>query len=246
MGFPIRLLKYKLTKKNSIRYLQPFFLSRQDKEIAAKIKKTINYFEKLVTKELKQASFDKNEIIEIFGDYKIGSCILQTLGRYYEFQAPTFDAFESRESNFLKEGITSPSDLRIFLFNKINEDKAGFLSNTDKERFLKKIANSFEVDVDKLEELLWLDDESNQILVREEDQPPSEEDIINTYNWHVIDTIVKNSLSVIFQVKDATGTFAKRIHWLCKRYGLFYDMNYDEQMVLHARIYGVYDNYLQE
>ena len=98
MGFPIRLLKYKLTKRNNIRYLQPFFLSSQDKEITTKIKKTINYFEKLVIKGLKQASFDKNEIIEIFGDYKVGSCILQTLGRYYNFQAPfLFYRLKSRD-----------------------------------------------------------------------------------------------------------------------------------------------------
>ncbi len=243
MGFPIRLLKYKLTTKNNIRYLQPFFLASQNKEIAAKIKKTINYFEEFVTKELKQEKFEKNKIIEIFGDYKTGSCILQTLGRYYEFQSPSFDAFESKKSKFLQEGINSPSELRVFLFNRINEDEAGFLSSKHKDEFVKKIADLFAVDINMLENLLWLDDESNQRLVRIENQPPTKEDVIRTFNWHVIDTLVKNSLSVTFQVKDASGTFAKKIHWLCKRYGLFYDMRYDKEEVLHIKIYGVYDNY---
>lgn len=243
MGFPIRLLKYKLTKKNNIRYLQPFFLSSQDKEIAAKINKTINYFEEFVTKELKQEKFEKNEIIEIFGDYKTGSCILQTLGRYYEFQSPSFDAFESKKSTFLKEGINAPSELRVFLFNRINEDEDGFLSSKHKDEFFKNIADLFAVDINTLEELLWLDDESNQRLVRIENQPPTKEDIIRTFNWNVIDTLVKNSLSVTFQVKDASGTFAKKIHWLCKRYGLFYDMQYDKEKVLHVKLYGIYDNY---
>jgi len=243
MGFPIRLLKYKLTIKNNIRYLQPFFLASQNKEIAATIKKTINYFEEFVTKELKQEKFEKNKIIEIFGDYKTGSCILQTLGRYYEFQSPSFDAFESKKSKFLKEGINSPSELRVFLFNRINEDEAGFLSSKHKDEFVKKIADLFAVDINMLENLLWLDDESNQRLVRIENQPPTKEDVIRTFNWHVIDTLVKNSLSVTFQVKDASGTFAKKLHWLCKRYGLFYDMRYDKEEVLHIKIYGVYDNY---
>ncbi len=246
MGFPIRLLKYKLKRINNTRYLQPFFLSGLDKEIVAKIKKTINNFEMLVAKELKHASFDKNETIEIFGDYKTGSCILQTLGRYYEFQSPSFDAFESKKSKFLKEGINSPSEFRVFLFNKINDDEAGFLSSKNKDEFFKKIADLFAVDINMLEELLWLDDESNQRLVRIEDQPPTEDDVIRTFNWHVIDTLVKNSLSVTFQVKDASGTFAKKLHWLCKRYGLFYDMSYDKEQVLHIQIYGVYDNYQQE
>jgi len=243
MGFPIRLLKYKLTIKNNIRYLQPFFLASQNKEIAATIKKTINYFEEFVTKELKQEKFEKNKIIEIFGDYKTGSCILQTLGRYYEFQSPSFDAFESKKSKFLKEGINSPSELRVFLFNRINEDEAGFLSSKHKDEFVKKIADLFAVDINMLENLLWLDDESNQRLVRIENQAPTKEDVIRTFNWHVIDTLVKNSLSVTFQVKDASGTFAKKLHWLCKRYGLFYDMRYDKEEVLHIKIYGVYDNY---
>lgn len=243
MGFPIRLLKYKLTTKNNIRYLQPFFLSSQNKEIAARIKKTINYFEGVVAKELKQENFEKNKIIEIFGDYKTGSCILQTLGRYYEFQSPSFDAFESKKSKFLKEGINSPSELRIFLFNRINEDEAGFLSSKYKDEFFKTIADLFAIDINMLETLLWLDDESNQRLVRIENQPPTKEDVIRTFNWHVIDTLVKNSLSVTFQVKDASGTFAKKIHWLCKRYGLFYDMRYNKEEVLHIKIYGVYDNY---
>ena len=243
MGFPIRLLKYKLAKKNNVRYLQPFFLSSQNKEMTAKIKEAINYFEEFVTKELKQKKFEKNEIIEIFGDYKTGSCILQTLGRYYEFQSPSFDAFESKKSKFLKEGINSPSELRIFLFNRINEDEAGFLSSKHKDEFFKKIADWFAVDTNMLEKLLWVDDESNQRLIRIENQPPTKEDVIRTFNWHVIDTLVKNSLSVTFQVKDASGTFAKKLHWLCKRYGLFYDMHYDKEEVLHIKIYGVYDNY---
>ncbi|MFX1519551.1 MAG: DUF790 family protein [Promethearchaeota archaeon] len=243
MGFPIRLLKYKLKKKNNTKYLQPFFLSRQNKEMVAKIKQTIKHFENFVNKGLKREYLDRNEVIEIFEDYKIGSCILQILGRYYEFQAPTFDAFKSRRSYFLKEGITSPSELRVFLFNRINEDEAGFLSHENKQNYLEKIAGFFAVNMKELEELLWLDDEDNHILVRLEAQPPTEDDIIRTYNWNVLDTLTKNSLSIKFQVKDAsgTGTFAKKLHWLCKRYGIFYDMSYDEEKILHVKLYGVYD-----
>ena len=90
------------------------------------------YFENFVTKRLKRESLDRNEIIAIFEDYKIGSCILQVLRRYYEFQTPTFDAFKSA-SNFSREGITSPSELRVFLFNQINEDETGFLSSENKQ-----------------------------------------------------------------------------------------------------------------
>jgi predicted nuclease of restriction endonuclease-like RecB superfamily len=246
MGFPIRLLKYKLKKKSNKRYLVPFFLSSQDQEITVKLKDTIEFFENFVTQAPKREFFDKNEIINIFDDYKIGSCVYQTLGRYYEFQAPTFDEFESKASNFLKEGITTPNELRVFLFNKINSEESGFLSKRNKDAFLKKIADFFAVEIHTLEEFLWLDDENNQRLICTQDKPPTVEDIINTYNWNVIDTLVKNSLNVTFQVKDATGTFAKKIHWLCKRYGLFYDMNYEEQLILHARVYGVYDDYQQE
>jgi predicted nuclease of restriction endonuclease-like RecB superfamily len=246
MGFPIRLLKYKFKKKSNKRYLEPFFLSSQDQEIIVKLKATIEFFENFITQGLKREFFDRNEIIKIFDDYKIGSCVYQTLGKYYEFQAPTFDAFESKASNFIKEGITTPNELRVFLFNKINTEGSGFLSKKDKDSFLKKIADYFAVEINILEEFLWLDDENNQRLVCTKDETPSIEDIINTYNWNVIDTLVKNSLSVTFQVKDATGTFAKKIHWLCKRFGLFYDMNYDEQSILHALVYGVYDDYQQE
>ncbi|WP_287582479.1 DUF790 family protein [Candidatus Borrarchaeum sp.] len=242
MGFPIRLLKYKLKKIHNNKYLQPFFLSSQDHDFTVKIKATIEFFENFITQGLKREFFDRNKIIESFDDYKIGSCVFHTLGRYYEFQAPVFDAFESKSSNFLKEGITSPDKLRVFLFNKINSDKSGFLSKENKDAFLKKIADFFAVDIQILEELLWLDDENNQRLICTKDQPPTIIDIVNTYNWNVIDTLVKNSLSIKFQVKDATGTFAKRLHWLCKKYGLFYDMNYDTQAILHVRIYGVYND----
>jgi predicted nuclease of restriction endonuclease-like RecB superfamily len=240
MGFPIRLLKYKLKKINNKRYLQPFFLSSQDEEIVAKIEQTIKYFENFVTKGLKREYLDRNEIIEIFEDYKIGSCILQVLRRYYEFQTPTFDTFKSA-SNFSREGITSPSELRVFLFNQINEDETGFLSGENKQSYLERIATFFAVSMKELEELLWIDDEDNQILVRVETQPPTKDEIIRSYNWNVLDTLTKNSLSIKFQVKDASGTFAKKLHWLCKRYGIFYDMSYDEERILNVKLYGVYD-----
>jgi predicted nuclease of restriction endonuclease-like RecB superfamily len=146
----------------------------------------------------------------------------------------------------LSEGITSLSELRVFLFNKINEDEAGFLSSENKQQYLEKITDFFAVNMKELEELLWLDDEDNQVLVRVENQSPTEREIVSTYNWHALDTLVKNSLNITFQVTDATGTFAKRLHWFCKRYGLFYDMSYTDEKILQARIYGVYDNYQQE
>ncbi len=230
MGFGLKSFKYKIRKSTLI----PFFMDQNyDEEIV----QSIEYFEKQVHHAKK--SFDTEFFVELFDDYKIANGIIRTFKNIYIFKPIDFQELlgPPQIENFAKEGITKNEDLRQFVFDRVNDMYNGYLPTELREVFFEKSSDHFEIKTETLERLLWLDHDENHILIRYTEKP-SKEELIGLFNFHVLDTIIKNSVKTSLLIKEkVSGFFIKNLFWLCKRFGVFCDISKEDD-TLRCIFYG--------
>ncbi len=149
-------------------------------------------------------------------------------------------------------GITSPIHLRLALFDHVNERHHGFLDSEMRTLALQTFAALYHLSIPDLEYLLALDSDEEALLVRDAPQPPSAPEVATLYNQWAFEAALFNASSVHFVIdcnafgnipavrarfiapayddnKLATGVGAviKRLCYLARRLGVYYDLAYD-------------------
>jgi predicted nuclease of restriction endonuclease-like RecB superfamily len=91
-----------------------------------------------------------------------------------------------------------------------------------------------------MEKLLSLDQEENLVISLQRDPTPTE--IIELFNFHVLDTIFRQGYKLTFSVEDqVTGTLVKTFCMLAKRKGIVYDITQKSENRYHFTIYGPFE-----
>lgn len=236
-------------------------------ELRAEIELLIAYHERC--RGQKRKDFNQDEASACIGDYRLAHCLLITLSAWYTWQQPAWTErlqtlSEEARTALAESAITSPVQLRLALFDYVNEHYHGFLDEQTRPVALDIFATIYGLEAEQLAELLILDTEDESLLTRLSHEPPDVEAVAARYNQWVFEAALFNSSEVhllidgeaFLQAQQTTsagenaaglGAVVKRLCFLARKLGVYYDLAYEEMpmgqraTLLHLTLYGPQD-----
>ncbi len=238
-------------------------------EMRQEIAQLIAYHESLLRKP--QRLFSLDDARACVGDYRLAHCLIATLSYWYSWrQRSWFEVLEEIGEGQELVALASPVQLRLALYDYVNEHYQGFLDAQTRQEALKALASNYRVDVVDLEYLLALDSEEEALLLRDAEQPPTPQEVATLYNQWVFEAALFNASNIHFtldcrafaqlppddsqvalpsQVGTGVGAVIKRLCYLARKLGVYYDLAYDAAyettllgetapLLLHLALYG--------
>jgi predicted nuclease of restriction endonuclease-like RecB superfamily len=224
-------------------------------ELYGEIERLVTYYEQLLG--CPQRDFSVEDARLCIGDYRLAHCLIATLSAWYHWRQPEWQTVLHRLDDglpvrFQEAGMISPVQLRLALFNFVNERYNGFLAAQTRTDALKQFADLYcgkdevgihTLSVADLEYLLALDSDEEALLVRDAPHPPDANQVAALYNQWVFEAALFNASNVHFVIdcnafmemqgagsqRPATGIGAviKRLCYLARKIGVYYDLAYD-------------------
>ncbi len=236
-------------------------------EAHAEIERLIAYHERLLGQP--QRHFSLDDARACIGDYRLAHCLIACLSNWYSWRSRAWDAViqETLTTPTLND-ITSPTQLRLALYNYVNLHHQGFLDTHTRSVALQTFAEMHSLRLADLEYLLVMDGDDEALLVRDASQPPSPSEVAALYNQWVFEAALFSASNVHFvidcnafskvqqeagpltnsTVTTGAGMVIKRLCYLAHRLGVYYDLAYDAQEFtsgkqaaperLHLTLYG--------
>ena len=210
-----------------------------------------DYFGLLIKDGRTQKDFSEQYLTErAGGDFKLARGLTAAMLRFYGWENQVFsDKIGPEECARLQEiGLSNSSALRLALYDYVNSSPmSGFGGTTAWERYdtLDLFGAGIGLEPDKLEELLWLDNEENARLGlrRRKDgelfRPPTGPEVARQYNRLAIQTLLYNSSEIIFGLgQTLPAQLIKRIGYFSKEFHIPYDLDYNALGEIQLRLYG--------
>lgn len=258
MRFSLQDVPKRVQKRSGILSVTLNFL--RPGAMRAEIARLIDYHEQLLGQPQRRFSID--DARACVGDYRMAHCLIATLSNWYNWRAP--DWTERTGNGALEEaGVTSPIQLRLALYDFVNERHGGFLAAADRAPALEQFARVYQLNPLELEYLLALDSEGEALLVRENsERPPTPDEVAALYNQWAFESALFNASDAHFVIdckaflkaqsaqrvdsdRDAytpltgVGAAIKRLCFLARKLGVYYDLAYeDDSSLLHLTLYG--------
>ncbi len=265
MRFSLQDVNKRVQRRNGELYVSLHLLHRG--ELQNELASLIAYHEQHVA--LPRRAFSLDDARACIGDYRLAHCLISTLSAWYRWQSHDWSQVLGRaggEAGMLLSaaGITSPVSLRLALYNYVNLHYQGFLTTPQRSAALAAFAEGYHLHSSELEYLLVLDSEEEEVLLRDPLPRPEPDEVIDLYNqWAfeaalcsasqvrlVIDceTFVRESLveqqhSPYPTTAAGVGSVIKRLSFLARRLGVYYDLTYEPAPQtraprLHLILYG--------
>lgn len=176
--------------KDGLRVIYPRFL--RDASLAPRIEMAIRYMDRMLGQP--RRALDDEVIVQLFGDHKVARCLVACLGAHYRHRPRAFAEVLPPEavSALAERGITTASQLRLWLFRRVNRTLPGFVGRQERTAFLAEIERELGLAAGQLDTLIALDAPEQAILVRS-GQRPSPEDIIARYNFALTVAVLSQS-----------------------------------------------------
>jgi predicted nuclease of restriction endonuclease-like RecB superfamily len=217
-------------------------------EMQTEIERLITFHEQLLGQPRRLFSID--DARACIGDYRLAYCLINTLSAWYHWRqcdwSITVQRMGSEAQQHLDQAeITSPVYLRLALYNYVNAYYRGFLDIKIRAEALQKFAALYQLNVPDLEYLLVLDSDEEAMLARDAPQPPAAQDVATLYNQWAFEAALFNASSVQFVIdcnafeeantggtqssrsKTGIGAVIKRLCYLARLLGVYYDLAYD-------------------
>ena len=257
MRFSLQDIKKQVQRRGNILSVSLHFL--RSGELCKEIEHLVSYHEQLL--DHPQRNFSIEEARACIGDYRLAHCLITTLSAWYHWQQRDWRMVVKQLGNdilerFMEANIASPVQLRLALFNFVNERFDGFLDAQTRGAALEEFAaiscgrDQHDIPfltVRDLEYLLALDSDEEAVLVRVTQQAPGAEEVASLYNQWVFEAALFNASDVHFVIdcsafikmqdgatnKTATGIGAviKRLCYLSRNLGVYYDLAYDSDPI---------------
>jgi predicted nuclease of restriction endonuclease-like RecB superfamily len=241
-------------------------------ELHDEIAQLIAYHERLLRRP--QRLFSLDDARACIGDYRLAHCLIATLSHWYIWRQRAWSEVlqeipyaQNHQNSSDLLALSSPIQLRLALYDYVNEHHHGFLSAHTRAEALQSLADIYQVSVVDLEYLLSLDSEEEALLVREVEQPPTPQEVVTLYNQWVFEAALFNASDVHFtldcrafatlsstdwqsmwssQVSMGVGAVIKRLCYLARKLGVYYDLAYEATLLdqnaapllLHLALYG--------
>ncbi|HEX5439958.1 MAG TPA: DUF790 family protein, partial [Ktedonobacterales bacterium] len=220
------------SRKDGMRVIYPRFL--RDASLAPRIEMAIRYMERMLGQP--RRALDDEVIVQLFGDHKVARCLVACLGAHYRHRPRALAEVLSPEdiARLVARGIASASELRLWLFRRVNCQLAGFAGRDERAAFMAEAERELGLEAGKLDELITLDAPEHAILVRTGARP-SADDVITRYNYAVAAAVLAQSPQVRVNLARALpATDAERVYELAARIGVSVDLG-GRELVLHGR-----------
>jgi len=255
--FSLQDIKKQVQRRGNTLTVSLHFL--RNGELRGEIESLVSYHEQLLGHP--QRDFSIEDARACIGDYRLAHCLITTLSAWYNWQQCDWQMVVKQIGNdilerFQEAGITSPVQLRLALFNFVNERYEGFLDAQTRSAALEEFAGMFcgkdqqdtpALTVADLEYLLTLDSDEEAVLVRDTPRPPGADEVALLYNQWGFEAALFNASDVHFVIdctafikmqdidanKTLTGIGAviKRLCYLSRNLGVYYDLAYDSDSI---------------
>ncbi len=258
MRFSLQDVPKRVQKRSGILSVTLNFL--RPGAMRAEIARLIDYHEQLLGQPQRRFSID--DARACIGDYRVAHCLIATLSHWYNWR--TSDWTQYTGNGALEEaGITSPIQLRLALYDFVNERYSGFLAASDRATALVQFARVYQLGSSELEYLLALDSEEEALLTRVDDEQPTPDEVAALYNQWTFESALFNASDAHFVIDckaflkaqsaqragssdhDAhapltgVGAAIKRLCFLARKLGVYYDLAYEDgSSLLHLTLYG--------
>ncbi len=272
MRFSLQDIKKQVQRRDNILSVSLHFL--RSGELREEIKRLVSYHEQFLGHS--QRDFSIEDARACIGDYRLAHCLITTLSAWYNWQQRDWQMVVKQLGNdilerFQEANIVSPAQLRLALYNFVNERFDGFLDAQARGTALEEFASIYcgtnlqgvsALAVQDLEYLLALDSDDECVLVRNTVQAPGAEEVTALYNQWVFEAALFNASDVHFVIdcaafiklqdgvtnttKAGIGAVIKRLCFLSRNLGVYYDLAYDSDLnenqtspsILHLTLYG--------
>ncbi|MBA2285035.1 MAG: DUF790 family protein [Ktedonobacteraceae bacterium] len=246
MRFSLQDVKKQVHRRGGELYVGLHFL-RPD-ELHAEIEKLVAYHENLLRQPKRQ--FSQDEARACVGDYRLADCLIATLSAWYTWRQCDWTEVTGllpADPLLRAAEITSPTRLRLALFNYVNEQYHGFLDGEQRTQALQAFCDPFQLSLPDLEYLLVMDSDEEALLLRDSSQAPTSQEVATRYNQWVFEAALSNASQVHFVidcqafggtrqedlsgrqvVAAGVGAVIKRLCYLARLLGVYYDLAYQD------------------
>ncbi|GAC1457723.1 MAG: hypothetical protein PVSMB2_13000 [Ktedonobacteraceae bacterium] len=252
MRFSLQDIKKSVRRQQGELAVSLHFL--QAGELTHEITQLIVYYERLLGQP--QRLFSLDDARTCIGDYRLAHCLCATLSHWYIWQqcewAEAVQAL-SKLPDFAE--IASPIQLRLALYNYVNEHYHGFLAADIRGSALEAFAEKYALATSELEYLLTMDTDNEARLIRTTSVQPTPQEVATLYNQWVFEAALYNASSVRFLIdcnafsknqlplSTGVGAVIKRLCYIARKMGVYYDLDYEQTLpgmspLLSLTLYG--------
>ena len=225
----------KTTRRSSregMRVVYPRLL--RDATLAPRIEMAIRYMERMLGQP--RRALDDEVIVQLFGDHKVARCLVACLGAHYRHRPRALVEVlpSERVAALAAEGITSASELRLWLFRRVNRELAGFAGGEERAGFVAEAERTLGLGTGQLDTLITLDAPEQAILVRIGPRPAAD-DVIARYNYAVVTALLAQApLTRVNLARALSAADAGAVYALAERLGVSLELG-GRELVLHGR-----------
>jgi predicted nuclease of restriction endonuclease-like RecB superfamily len=225
-------VKKRIARRDGEQVLTPYLLRRHD--LVREMQALIDLYEASVGSA--RGSFPVDRPAELIGDYRLARGLTICLEAWYEWRAVAWpgEASAHEAANLAERGIGSPTELRLALYDRVNERHGGYLGADARGEALGAFAAELGVAPATLDALLTLDAEAREALARVGVDAPTPALLAARYNQQVFEALLANSSEVAWRIAPPAsgegaplGTVVKRVCFLARRMGVQYDVAFD-------------------
>lgn len=252
MRFSLQDIKKTIRRQQGELTVSLHFL--QEGELSHELTQLIVYYERLLGQP--QRLFSLDDARAYVGDYRLAHCLIATLSHWYTWQQREWtETLQTLSWQPDLAEIASPVQLRLALYNYVNEHHHGFLDASTRGHVLDMFAAKLALPTHELEYLLAMDTDDEARLARTGLEPPTPQDVVTLYNQWVFEAALYNASSIHFlidcnafsssQLSPSTGVGAviKRLCYIARKMGVYYDLAYESTLpgmspLLSLTLYG--------
>jgi len=196
------------------RYVHPKLLDAVAME--GPVTLTLAYFQARLGR--RRRDFEPELLVRFLGEPKVARGLVACLSTTYRWRAESFaDVLDARDLVRLgRRGILSPGDLRLHLFDVLNQQEDGFLSG-ERGAALQVLAHRLGLSAPTLDRLFSLDAEENAVLVRIGDVPDPAQ-VVARYNFEAVHALIRNCAYIEFPL--VTGDCSRALSDAGRAYGV--------------------------
>jgi hypothetical protein len=176
----------------------------------------IEYFESLLGHERRE--LQPEVLVEFFGEPKLARGLVNCLGHSYRFRSRRLEEVVGRLAarRLRRMGLGTPSSLRLWLFDRLNERHDGFVTAGARPELLAACEAELSLRAGQLEQVLDLDSAERMRLERV-GGVPRPADVAAEYNFQVLEALLRHAeLVELALALDGLGSRARQaISELC-------------------------------
>lgn len=221
------------TRRDGRVYLAPRLLRPQD--LREQLAALIALYESSLGQ--RRADFPEDRPAELIGEYRLARSLSACLSDWYAWEGAAWaDAASGAELSALAQrGVTSPTTLRLALYDFAQTTCGGYLPSAERDVRLDEFAATLGVPRALLDILLALDDAREARLRRVAEAPPSAGELAARYNQQAVEALLASASQVEWRVPPEAaqgsggglGAVVKRLCFLARRMGVNYDVAFE-------------------